>query len=141
MTSIRLKALNAATVLAVAGAAITASGAPVQAKGNDDAWKVIAGAAAAAIAITALTPQQPSYAQPVTRSAPPPEPVYVAPPQQVYVTPQPRWQAPEPVFVQPRGPVYAAPGWENPGWQGGHKKHRRFAPPVYYSQPGWSPWR
>lgn len=140
MSRIRLVLLNSITALAVAGAAVTAGSGPVYARGNDDGWKVILGIAAGAIAAGALAPRG-AQAAPVTRYAPAPAPVYLDPP---------RYASPAPVYVYPQ-----RPGWQGGYWQGGdwrdddrgdrdrHHRHqyRRAAPPVYYTQPGWSPWR
>ncbi len=144
MSRIRLIILNSITALAVAGAAVTASAGPVSARGNDDGWKVILGIAAGALAAGALAPR--GYAgAPASHYAPAPAPVYVDPP---------RFVDPTPVYVYPERPVYAQPGWRVDDWQQidrddddwndhrGHRHHhRRAEPPVYYTQPGWTPWR
>lgn len=144
MSRIRLIILNSITALAVAGASVTASAGPVSARGNDDGWKVILGIAAGALAAGALAPRG-SAASPVTRHAPMPDPIYVDPP---------RYADPTPVYVHPGRPAYAQPGWRTDRWQEvdrdddswrdhdryGRHHHRRAEPPVYYSQPGWTPW-
>ena len=145
MSRIRLIILNTVTALAVAGAAVTASSGPVAARDNDDGWKIILGIAAGALAAGALAPR--GYAgAPVTRYAPAPAPVYVDPP---------RFADPGPVYVYPGRPAYAQPRWRINDWQhvdrdddsrGDHDRYRhhhlrRAQPPVYYTQPGWTPWR
>ncbi|MCF1710604.1 hypothetical protein L0V05_17480 [Tabrizicola sp. J26] len=143
MSRIRLIILNSVTAIAVAGAAVTASSGPVSARDNDDGWKVILGIAAGALAVGALAPRG-SLAAPVTRYAP--APVYVDPP---------RYAGPTPVYVYPGRPGYGQPAWQDDGWEEGNWRdddwrehdrrhrhnHRRAEPPVYYTQPGWTPWR